>query len=122
MFVLQNCRGDTRNMADADTTTFKRSQIPMKVANVKHDLGDYIIFHGTLPGSPAYRNSGRGSYLVHELCRSLKAYPNEDILTHSISVTGNISQKLLELENGEEDVQICEVSHTLRKKFIIKIN
>ena len=121
MYVLQNCRGKSRNIvAERDNTTENTRTSPRKTSEseIKHDLGDYIIFHATIPGSNAYRTKD-GSILVQNLCDSLRDYP-DDILTHSVAVTKNISETTFTDKDGkEEDVQICEVTHTLRKRFFI---
>ena len=125
MFVLQNCRGNKANLPVKspgyvhDAATFEETTdiSVMKESSLKEpDIGDYIIFHATLQGSPSYRHTEDGSLLVQTLCKSLKEYPEEDVLTHSTLVLEAISQ--MDALPGN-DVQVCEVSHTLRKRFVV---
>ena len=124
MFVLQNCRGEKPNVPspfESDAAVF--DEVPtigsatIKESSLKEpDIGDYIIFHATLPGNPSYRHREDGSILVQKLCKSVNEFPEEDLLSHSSTVLAEIAQED-KLPNG--DVQVCEVSHTLRKRFVI---
>ena len=125
MFVLQNCRGAQVNVSTSgfehDAAAFddppEAPPSVIKESSLKEpEIGDYIIFHATLPGSFSYRHNKNGSLLVQTLCKSMKECPEEDLLTHSTSVLATISHQD-ELPGG--DVQVCEVSHTLRKRFVL---
>ena len=103
--------------ASGFTETVSIGNPTIKACSVKEpDIGDYIIFHATVRGTPAYRHTEEGSLLVQELCKAIKDYPEEDVLTLSTEVNRAISKR-----EGipDEDVQMCEVSHTLRKRFVL---
>ena len=129
MFVLQNCRGTSTNkcqspLFESDAEVGSTFDLPstgtstsINESSAKEpDLGDYIIFHATLKGTTAYRHTEDGSLLVQKLCSNISEYPGEDILTLSTVVNNSISKT--EGIPGE-DVQMCEVSHTLRKRFVV---
>jgi hypothetical protein len=120
LFFVNACRGDSKNVfVEDESDSLFRSvhDLDDEMDSLVHKDADVLIHYATVESMQAIRNTATGSYFIQAMCYVLDNYARKENVEISLLLC-----KVNDIVATEFEVQMPEISSTLRNLFYFNLN